>query len=293
MIFLMGAPGRYALVLRFRTSIWFFPLHCAESTCFSFPSFAPWKKKKKKNSGKGTHSAFILKALGISNPPVVMSTILRSPNHSSSSSKSMSEGTLINDAFVLQSLLSHLLSLPDRSGVLIDGFPRTEIQVELLKLLHERLAEMRREFFHTELRTEFPRPVFRIAVLFVDEGCSVERQIARGTRAKEHNRTVRETGAFCGIDLALLVALPTLLTLFFFVFNFFTISGKGVGELVEERPTDFDVALIRKRYRIFRGMLGFFFEFYSRLCSECESLPRLHFAKKKKKKIQINCNRLT
>jgi adenylate kinase len=56
-------------------------------------------------------------------------------------------------------------------------------------------------------------------VLFVDERTSVERQLRRGQYVRAHNQEVRRT---------------------------------GIGELQEERPTDFDEALAQRRYRVFK-----------------------------------------
>lgn len=54
-------------------------------------------------------------------------------------------------------------------GVLVDGFPRTEVQVEYLKLLHEKMHELRTKFYATEYRDSFRRPIFRIVVLYINE----------------------------------------------------------------------------------------------------------------------------
>jgi adenylate kinase len=56
-------------------------------------------------------------------------------------------------------------------------------------------------------------------VLFVDEKTSVERQLKRGLDIRAHNEDVRRT---------------------------------GLGEILEERPTDYDLDLAKRRYRIFK-----------------------------------------
>ena len=81
-------------------------------------------------------------------------------------------------------------------------------QVEFLKHLHNKISELRKEFFHSPQRNLFRRPIFRICVLYVDEKISLERQLERGRKAREHNDKVRKS---------------------------------GTGKLVDERPTDFDV----------------------------------------------------
>ena len=64
-------------------------------------------------------------------------------------------------------------------------------QVECVKLLYDRMYELRRKFFNTPLQNDFSRPKFRICVLFVDENESVQRQLRRGLQARAHNEFVR------------------------------------------------------------------------------------------------------
>ncbi|KAF9435697.1 hypothetical protein BGZ76_005717 [Entomortierella beljakovae] len=166
-------------------------------------------------SGKGTHTPAILHSRGITNPPISMSSLLSTPE----CKELINKGLMISDGKVVENLLYALLDCEPEVGVLVDGFPRSEIQVECLKLLHERMHELRREFKHTPLKDIFPRPTFRICVLYVDEEISVSRQLMRGKLIKEHNAQVLR-------------------------------SGKG--EIKEERVTDYDEMLIRARYQIFK-----------------------------------------
>ncbi|KAF9191645.1 hypothetical protein BGZ50_009275 [Haplosporangium sp. Z 11] len=166
-------------------------------------------------SGKGTHTPAILRARGITNPPISMSSLLSTPE----CKELINKGLMISDGKVVENLLHALLDCEPEVGVLVDGFPRSEVQVECLKLLHERMHELRREYKHTPLKDFFPRPTFRICVLYVDEEISVNRQIMRGKLIKEHNAQVLR-------------------------------SGKG--EIKEERVTDYDEMLIRARYQIFK-----------------------------------------
>ncbi|KAI7900500.1 uncharacterized protein BX663DRAFT_439375 [Cokeromyces recurvatus] len=85
------------------------------------------------------------------------------------------------------------------------------------------MTELRREFWNTDKKDQFPRPVFRICVLYVDEEISVQRQIARGKMIREHNMNVKKTGQ---------------------------------GEIWPERVTDNDENLIRERYAIFKAHYG-------------------------------------
>ena len=69
----------------------------------------------------------------------------------------------------MEILLEKLLQPEYTNGVLVDGFPRTQVQVECIKLLKEQMLKLRQEFMNTELGPYFRRPVYRVAVLFVDE----------------------------------------------------------------------------------------------------------------------------
>jgi adenylate kinase len=127
-------------------------------------------------------------------------------------------GGMIGDREVLAVLLRELLRPEYRDGVILDGFPRTKVQVECLKMLHEKMVQLRREFYATPLAIHFRHPVVHIVVLFVDEKESVSRQLKRGAYALAHNAEVRRTGH---------------------------------GVLLEERATDFDEHLARRRYWVF------------------------------------------
>ncbi|CAM0137228.1 hypothetical protein VKS41_008808 [Umbelopsis sp. WA50703] len=170
-------------------------------------------------SGKGTHTPSILRARGITNPPISISNLLDTPE----CKELINRGQMISDRTVMEMLFHALLDCDPTVGVLVDGFPRTEIQVEALRLFYDKMVELRREFWNTDRRDQFPRPVFRICVLYVDEEISVQRQLARGRMIREHNAQVRR-------------------------------SGQGV--LWEERVTDFDETLIRSRYAIFKAHYG-------------------------------------
>lgn len=63
---------------------------------------------------------------------------------------------MLGDGKVLESLFRALLNCDPTIGCLVDGFPRTEIQVECLKLLYDKMHELRREFWDTPQRDKFP-----------------------------------------------------------------------------------------------------------------------------------------
>lgn len=166
-------------------------------------------------AGKGTNTAFIAQTRGLTCSPIVMSALLDTPEMK----KIKDAGNMIGDREVLAVLLRQLLKPEYRDGVILDGFPRTKTQVECLKMLYEKMTQLWREFYGTPLAMHFRQPVMQIVVLFVDEKESVERQLKRGRETKLHNAEVRRT---------------------------------GTGQLWEERATDFDEKLARRRYRVFK-----------------------------------------
>src|SRR5258708_14825378 len=104
-------------------------------------------------------------------------------------------------------------------GVIMDVFPRTIVQVECLKLFSHPALNLHDEYRNTPLARHFRKPLFRIALLFVSEEVSVQRQLKRGREIQEHNRQVR---------------------------------ASGVGHMLDDRPTDTVPALCRKRYKTFK-----------------------------------------
>ncbi|MBI5691923.1 MAG: nucleoside monophosphate kinase [Verrucomicrobia bacterium] len=166
-------------------------------------------------AGKGTNTAFIKKTRGLTCPPIVVSSLLDSPE-----ARALKDaGNMVGDREVVGLLLRELLKVEYRDGVILDGFPRTKVQVECLKLLVDKMHALRREFYSTPLSIHFRQPTIHIMVLFVDEKQSVARQLKRGRETKAHNTEVTRT---------------------------------GIGELWEDRPTDHDAALASRRYRVFK-----------------------------------------
>ena len=166
-------------------------------------------------SGKGTHTVFIGKTRGLTCEPIVISALLDSPE----ARRLKDAGSMVGDREVIALLFDRLLLPQYRDGVILDGFPRTKVQVECLKLLADKMHQLRREFYHTPLGLHFRQATVHIMVLFVDEKTSVERQLHRGQEIRVQNEEVRRT---------------------------------GVGELQEERATDFDAVLAQRRYRVFK-----------------------------------------
>jgi len=166
-------------------------------------------------AGKGTNTEFIMQARGFTCPPVVVSSLLNTPEMR----KLIDEGRMVGDREVIALLLREILKEDYRDGAILDGFPRTKVQVECLRLLVDKINELHREFHDSYLATHFRKPTIHAMVLFVEEGTSIDRQLKRGLDIKKHNEKVMET---------------------------------GIGELKELRATDLDVAAAQHRYRVFK-----------------------------------------
>jgi adenylate kinase len=166
-------------------------------------------------AGKGTNTAFIARARGLTCPPIVISALLDTPE----AKRIKDAGGMVGDREVVGLLLRRLLRPEFRDGVILDGFPRTKVQVECLKLLIDRMHQLRHEFYRTPVGIQFRQPTVHIMVLFVDEKTSIARQLNRGREVRAHNEEVRRS---------------------------------GMGELREERATDYDEELARRRYRVFK-----------------------------------------
>jgi adenylate kinase len=61
----------------------------------------------------------------------------------------------LEDSKVLRLLLKGLLDCEESIGVLVDGFPRTERQVEFIQMLKKKMLELRQEFAAKGLQHEF------------------------------------------------------------------------------------------------------------------------------------------
>lgn len=166
-------------------------------------------------AGKGTNTDFIRKLRGITAEPIVVSALLDSPE----AQKLKSQGGMVGDREVVGILMRKLLEPKQQNGAILDGFPRTKVQVECLKMLFDKMVRLRRDFLDTPDAAHFKQPIFHIMVLFVDESESIARQLKRGQEVLAHNAEV---------------------------------SRSGLGELWEERATDFDAALARNRYKVFK-----------------------------------------
>lgn len=169
-------------------------------------------------SGKGTNMPFIMKSRGLSRT-VGMSQLLDS---SSEIRDIINRGELVPDSMVLDALLDAVLNpdLNDGAGLVIDGFPRTAMQVDFVKLLYDKLLELYHRAADSPEEWRFPRPSFKVVVLYVDEEESVRRQMKRAQLASLHNKRVLDA---------------------------------GTGEVWNVRTTDISEALCRRRYQVFKA----------------------------------------
>ena len=166
-------------------------------------------------AGKGTQTRFISETRGLTCPPIVVSELLTTPEME----KLKEQGVMVGDKEVVGLLLRRLLQPIYRDGVILDGFPRTPVQVECLKLLVEKIGELYDRFADTPLRAHFRRPTIHVMVLFVGEATSIARQLGRGREIADHNKKVAET---------------------------------GIGTPIELRATDLSEDLVRRRYLVFK-----------------------------------------
>ena len=164
-------------------------------------------------AGKGTNTAFILQYRDYAADPIVVSDLLSSPE----AKKRIDAGMLVGDREVVEILFRKLLSPEYVSGAIVDGFPRSMVQVECLKHFFTKLNDLRTEF-RGSTGVRFPKPHFHILVLFVDENESVRRQLKRGQEAIAQNEKAARDG----------------------------------GALAEVRKTDLTADAARNRYRVFK-----------------------------------------
>lgn len=166
-------------------------------------------------SGKGTNSNFISKVRGLTCPPIIVSDLLNTPQ----AERIKEAGGMVGDTEVVGILFRKLLEEEYRDGCILDGFPRTRVQVECLHLLVQKMNQLYREYHTTPLAINFRKPTVHAVVLFIDERTSIERQLLRGRKIAEHNERV---------------------------------LADDDGRVVELRATDLDPEAAKSRYRVFK-----------------------------------------
>ena len=82
-------------------------------------------------AGKGTNTDFIRKVRDIPQQPIVVSELLSSPE----AKAIKAHGGMVGDREVVGLVFRKLLNSEYQGGAILDGFPRTNVQVECLKML--------------------------------------------------------------------------------------------------------------------------------------------------------------
>ncbi|CAK0784866.1 hypothetical protein CVIRNUC_008071 [Coccomyxa viridis] len=169
-------------------------------------------------SGKGANTPFILESRGLQRSETMSSLLERN----SDIKDLMNQGELVPDTMVGDALLDVIFDpdVADGAGLVIDGFPRTALQADFLKLLYDKLTELHMKHADTSDEWKYPLPSFKVVVLYVEQEESVRRQLTRAQLAAKHNTRVLDAGA---------------------------------GDLWELRPTDVDDAKCRRRYDVFKA----------------------------------------
>jgi adenylate kinase len=166
-------------------------------------------------AGKGTHTRFVMQARGLTCDPIVVSDLLTTPE----AIKIKNKGQMVGDKEVIKILFRKLLEPQFRDGAILDGFPRTRVQVECLKMLVHNVNQLHKQFANSEHAIHFRQPTIHAMVLFVTEKTSIERQLSRGELAAKLNKEVEET---------------------------------GIGKPIPVRETDLNPEMARRRYQVFK-----------------------------------------
>jgi adenylate kinase len=125
-------------------------------------------------SGKGTNTRNVMRALNISARPIIVSDLLNDDKFK----EKIDRGMLIDDEEVTYAVFKCMVESSHSGSIIVDGFPRTIMQVECIQLLQAQLN---------------PDSIHMITVvLLIDERTSIQRQIARGKEAIEYNAKIAE-----------------------------------------------------------------------------------------------------
>jgi len=121
-------------------------------------------------AGKGTNSTFISKLRGFDAPAIVVSDLLNTP----ACKLLKDQGVMVNDEFVFNQLLKELEKPIYRNGVVVDGFPRTAKQAQMLA-----------DHFSSDSPSS---PQVSFVMLHIDEAASIKRQQDRGKEVVSLNK---------------------------------------------------------------------------------------------------------
>jgi adenylate kinase len=123
-------------------------------------------------SGKGTNARNVMRTLNISLRPIVVSDLLNTDEFKAK----IDQGLLVDDGEVTFLVFRRIFEEGAGKSIIIDGYPRTEMQAECVRLLQWQFKDI---------------PLQMVSVvLLVDERTSIQRQLIRGQEAAEHNMKV-------------------------------------------------------------------------------------------------------
>jgi adenylate kinase len=123
-------------------------------------------------SGKGTNARNIMRTLNIPLRPIVVSDLLNTDEFKAK----IDQGLLVDDMEVTFLVFRRIFEEGAGKSIIVDGYPRTEIQAECVRLLQWKFKDI---------------PLQMVSVvLLVDERTSIQRQLMRGQEAMEHNMKV-------------------------------------------------------------------------------------------------------
>ena len=165
-------------------------------------------------SGKGTQTDIIMQVCGTAAPPIIISDLLQTPEFQ----RLKDQGVMVGDREVTSLILRKLLEPEFADAAIVDGFPRTQQQVDCIKALHSKIEKLSNEMGEISGEVPFPKSEFHVIVFFVDETVSVQRQLHRGRKAAESTRNE---------------------------------DASGTGKVEELRKTDQSEEVARYRYQVF------------------------------------------
>jgi adenylate kinase len=125
-------------------------------------------------AGKGTHTKTIKKVKGYKTDSIEMSSLFKT----SEIKAMMDKGILIDDKTTTLLLFRELTKPQYAEGVIMDGYPRTIPQADVVRLLAKKLAG---------------KSLFQVIALMVGEQESVRRQTQRAGEDKAAGKPVRAT----------------------------------------------------------------------------------------------------
>ena len=240
-------------------------------------------------AGKSANIPHLLTTRGLSRH-VSMSALLE---RCGEARRHMDHGDMLPDALVVDRLLEAILidqpGEADDAGFVVDGFPRTPLQCEFLKLLYEKLCDLHDAYGDSPRAVQFPRPSFKVrcccCLLFVVVVCCLlfvvvvvvccwglcvcvspratpfpplETKRRRPTPQNPNTKTTTKNTQIVVLwcDEATSVARQVMRARVASVHNRRVADAGGGRAPLAERATDLDVDKAKKRYRVFKRHYG-------------------------------------